>query len=182
MKKRSVVLLLPATFLFNACSTPENKVTGKWVMAFPEHKMAMLDNIYEENLREIEKIDELPEEARAYNINSLDSFKQIARNELKMQYDLVLERNRSIQYDFTKDGHVLMTNLKQNKTDTVYNFKVAEEILTLIPHRSAKTETETGFSDTTKLNIFRLNADSMVLTKSSNNFTDTFIYISQNQK
>ena len=181
MKKTAFAFFLPAVLLLHGCKTPDNKLTGKWVMVLPAHKTAMLEKIYSENLQEIEKISELPEEAKAYNIHSLDSFKQIAKQELKTQYDMVLERNKIIQYDFTKDGHILLTNLKQNKTDTVYNYTLAEKLLTLVPHKNKALESETTFYDTTKLQIFKVDADSLILTKSADNITDTFIYISQNQ-
>lgn len=176
--KKIIPVALSIALLLVACGKKKNVVVGKWLMTLPPAKIALIERVYQENVAEVNKLTSAPEFlVNKYGVADLDSLKALEIKEFKTEYDLAMQPAKSFVWEFTKDGYMLSTNLKQDKTDTVYKYHVEDNnlSLTLVPQK--KHFADIGFSDSTNLYIVPTSKDSLLLTRTQGRIVDSIYYV-----
>ncbi|RQO29793.1 hypothetical protein DBR32_14510 [Taibaiella sp. KBW10] len=177
MKKRVLVTVCIA-LIFGACGKKKSVLVGQWLMTLPPAKTAQIEQAYQDNVAEVNKLTNAPEFLIAkYGVSDLDSIKALEIKSFKADYDMAMQPAKSFVWEFTKDGYLLSSNLKQHKTDTVYQYSIEDNNLNLILVPNKKHFTDWGFSDSTSLYIVPTAKDSLLLTRTQGRIVDSFYYV-----
>lgn len=165
-------------FIFGACGKKKNPLQGQWLMTLPPAKTLQIEQAYQDNVNEVNKLTSAPEFLIAkYGVSNLDSIKALEIKSFRTDYEMALQPAKSFVWEFTKDGYLLSSNLKQQKTDTVYQYTVEDNNLNLILVPSRKHFADWGFSDSTTLYIVPTAKDSLLLTRTQGKIVDSFYYV-----
>lgn len=181
--KKIIPVTISIALLLVACGQKKNVLVGKWLMTLPPAKAAQIERVYQENVAEVNKLTNAPDFlVNKYGVTDLDSIKALEIKEFKAEYDLAMQPAKSYVWEFTKEGYMLSTNLKQGKTDTVYQYQVEDNNLSLTLVPKMKHFADMGFSDSTNLYIVPTSKDSLLLTRTQGKIVDSIYYIRYKNK
>ncbi|MCY1538422.1 hypothetical protein D9M68_739590 [compost metagenome] len=176
--KKIIPVTLGIALVLVACGKKKNAVEGKWLMTLPPAKVALIERIYQENVAEVKKLTSAPDFlVNKYGVSDLDSIKELEIKEFKTEFDLAMQPAKSYVWEFTRDGYMLSTNRKQQKTDTVYKYQVEDNNLSLTLVPRMKHFADIGFSDSTNLYIVPTSKDSLLLTRTQGRIVDSIYYV-----